>query len=150
MKKEDIIPVDQPTEKQLAKQTDSIREMFEKSAKFLGLRVPLSHKKIAQLVERLIKKNGFKESRIRMTLTRGENGYDFGEAKKPTFLIHAVRLKIEPKWVYESGVKVVTVKLERVMPLAKSVSLLPLVLGNRMKQGKNVYEAIFVGEDQYV
>jgi len=123
---------------------------LEKSAKRLGLKLPYEKIKIAKMIENLVKKNGTGELRIRVTLTRGVNNYDFGRCSKPTLLIHTVPLKIESVEIYRKGVDVITVNLERLAPEAKTISLLPLILANREMLKKKAYEALFVDAGGFV
>ncbi len=117
---------------------------LQRSADFLGLKIPYNLSELARLAEKTVALNGFKESRIRITLTRGENGYDFGSCEKPTLCIQVQELKAEPAAVYEHGVEVVTFAGVRNLPEAKTISLLPLILANRFLRQKKAYEAIFV------
>ncbi len=123
---------------------DNHLSRLEKSVKMLGLKIPYGREKIARMIEGLVKKNGPGELRIRITVTRGINNYDFGTCAKPTFLIHSAPLKQEPAWVYKKGVDVITVNYERMAPEAKTTSLLPLILANREMYKKKAYEAVFV------
>lgn len=123
---------------------DNHLNRLEKSAKILGLKIPYGRGKIAKMIEGLVKKNGPGELRIRITVTRGVNNYDFRTCSKPTFMIHAVLLKPEPAEVYKKGVDVITVNFERMAPEAKTISLLPLILANREMYKKKAYEAVFV------
>jgi branched-chain amino acid aminotransferase len=125
-------------------------ERLEKSAKVICLKIPYSKQKLAELVVKLIKKNGFKESRVRISLTRGQNGFDFLNAKKPTLLIVAEQLIPQPESVYKNGVTVVTVRAERFLPGVKSISLLPMVFAQQKAKKAKAYEGIFVDSKGFV
>lgn len=135
------------------------------SADTIGICLPCSFKALEEKVARLVKKNGFKESRIRITVTRGSRGFDFGSSCEKvggccleggcdgggaTLLIEAVALKEEPREVYEKGVSVVTVDCERVLPEVKSINLLPMIIGQRAAEDAGAYEALFVSESGFV
>ncbi len=119
-------------------------DRLEKSVKRMDLKMPCGKKKLSGLILELLKKNGFEESRIRITVTRGVNNYGFSGCKKPTLLIHAVPLKAEPKSVYMKGVDVITVHYERMAPEAKTISLLPLVLAHQEMDRQKAFEAVYV------
>ena len=53
----------------------------------------------------------------------------------------------EPDFVYERGVAVVTYRAARYMPEAKSLALLPMIVGRQIAAEKGVYEAIMIGPD---
>lgn len=119
-------------------------ERLERSAKRMKIRLPFKKKEIGEMVLKLVDKNEFKESRIRITVTRGTGSKGFSECKNPTLLIHAVPLKPEPKSVYENGVDVITVRLERMAPEAKTTSLLPMILAHQEIDRLGVFEALYV------
>ncbi len=114
------------------------------SAGMIGLSLPWSLKQIEAWINGTVVKNGFKESRIRVTVTRGENGFDFGPAKKPTICIQVQKLIEQPASVYKRGVKVVSFEGERLLPEAKTLNLLPMVLAQQFMLKKKAYEALFV------
>lgn len=114
------------------------------SARLIGLSVPWKDAEMKRWLARVIKKNGFKESRIRITVTRGSNHFDFEVARKPTLLIQVAKLVPEKIGVKKEGVKVVTVGFERVLADSKSVSLLPMVLAIREANKQNAYEGLFM------
>lgn len=116
---------------------------LEKSAKRLQLKLPFSKVKIVEMIEKLIKKNRYKEARIRVTITRGINK-GFSGCEKPTLFIHAVPLVSDPQNVYEKGVSAITVHYERMAPEAKTTSLLPMVLAHQEIDKRKVFEAIYV------
>ncbi len=119
-------------------------ERLERSAKRMKIKLPFKKKEIGEMVLKLVDKNKFKESRIRITVTRGVGSKGFSECKNPTLLIQSVELKPELKSVYEKGVDVITVKLERMAPEAKTTSLLPMILAHQEMDRLDVFEAFYV------
>ncbi len=120
---------------------------LKSSCNLIGIKLPWSAKQIGEWVSETVQRNGSKEARIRITITRGENGFDFVSCKKPTILIQAQVLMQQPDAVYKKGVAIVTFKAQRFLPEAKSISLLPMVMGKRYSKRKNAYEAVFVDDD---
>ncbi len=120
------------------------------SAARVSIFFPWENKQIAAWADKLVRMHGFKESRIRITVTRGENGFDFSGSKKPTILIQVAALKAEPVRIYRDGVKVVTMRGERILPETKSISLLPFVMARQETEKKKAYEALLVDEKGYV
>jgi branched-chain amino acid aminotransferase len=123
---------------------------LKKSAELLGLEFKISVSKIEGTIRKLIGMNGLKEARIRITLTRGNNDGDFTGFEKQTVLISVRELNGEEKHIYEKGVDVVTVGFTRMLPEAKTISLLPFILGQREAKKKRAFEAIFVDGDKFV
>ncbi|MBD3328574.1 hypothetical protein GF340_04685 [Candidatus Peregrinibacteria bacterium] len=123
----------------LRKSLRKMRITYEPDEKFL-------HEKILEL----IKKNKLREARIRITVTRGENKFVFDGAKNPTVLITVCEPdKVDSKLI-RKGVAVATMKVKRVLPGAKSISLLPMIMGKQYAADKQVYETVFVNEKSHV
>ncbi|MBI2463676.1 aminotransferase class IV [Candidatus Peregrinibacteria bacterium] len=93
-------------------------------------------------------KNGvfsnFPEFRIRLTVSRGVNHFDFLETKHPTICIAPELILHEPSAVYEKGVSAITFPIQRFLPEAKSLNYLPSVLARQAMVREGAYEAFFV------
>jgi branched-chain amino acid aminotransferase len=131
-------------------QVDEHLRRLRSSATMLKIGVPWDDRKLVSWLKRLCSLNGFGESRIRITVTRGINGMDFSGSKKPTILIQAVELKSVPRSAKMGGVKVITVNFKRLLPEAKTISLLPMILARQAIDKAKVYEAVFVDEGGHV
>lgn len=123
---------------------------FEASADLLQLKIPYEQAELRDLINQLIKKNGFKENRIKMILTRGVSGLDFDSPRNPTLLIYVNDLKEELKEVYENGVSAITVPFVRAIPEIKSLSLITTVRGRQEAKKKGAYEAFLLDHEGYV
>jgi len=121
---------------------------MRRSAKMTGLHIPWKDSELKKWIEETVKRNGFDESRIRVTVTRGVNNYAFSTCGEPTLVIQVKKLVPEP--VAAKGVKIVTIKMNRILPEAKSISLLPMILARRLADSKKAYECVFVDADGYV
>ncbi len=117
---------------------------MRRSAKMIGLDVPWTLEQMERWILEAVKRNGFRESRIRVTVTRGENGFDFGKAMKPTICIQVQKLVPQPGSVYQKGVDAVVFRGKRILPEAKTLNLLPMVMAQRFMKEHNAYEAFFV------
>jgi len=120
------------------------------SAGMIGLPLPWSLKQMGDWIKQTVRRNGFNESRIRVTVTRGENGFDFGPAIKPTICIQVRKFVKQPAEIYRRGASVVTFRAERLLPEAKTLSLLPMVLAHRFMKKKKAYEALLVDHKGFV
>lgn len=116
------------------------------SAKLLQLRIPLSKKEIESATNSLLERNNFspqKEARIRWTLTRGKNNFSFTDCSHPTFLITTKPLPEYSAEIRTNGVAVTTLPLQRILPQAKTTSLLSLTLGRQKAAAEKCFECIF-------
>lgn len=84
-------------------------------------------------------------SRVRLTITRGENDFDFTTSKKPTLTIIAEPIQIDPK-IYTEGVKVITFSTRRVEPQFKLLGVTGMAFARREVVKRNVFEALFVND----
>ena len=116
------------------------------SAKAIGIGIRFRELQIREQIYELIKKNKLREARVRVTLSRGSNGFNFGSAKSPTLLIQASKIKFPPRHLYEHGVSVVTFDIQRPMPKVKSTSMLSTVMAYKYAQKKRAYEALLVDD----
>lgn len=124
-------------------------QRFNRSAGVLGIKVPCHQQQIKMWIERLLVLNKLKDARIRISLSRGINGLDFLTCKKPTLLIQVEKLKIDPK-IYKNGIKALTIRLQRVWPEVKSISLIHLVKTHREADLKSGMEAIMIDDLGFV
>lgn len=125
-------------------QTDEHLCRLLRSAEMIGLDIPWSLKQMGSWIVQTVRKNGFEESRIRMTVTRGQNNFDFGKAKKPTICIQVQKLKPQPARIYSQGVPAVSYCVERTLPEAKTLNLLPMAMAQRFMLKHKAYEALMV------
>lgn len=115
---------------------------LERSGKRVELDLPISLEVLEKWVRKLVEKNGFQESRIRVTLTRG--------ISKPTLLIQSEKLHLQPESVYKNGIKTMMVYVERVAPEVKSISMLPMIIAQQCMKHSGAYEGLLIDNKRYV
>jgi len=109
---------------------------LRQSAKLLKMKIPLNNQEFKHHIERLIKKNRYKETRIRITVSRSG-----------TSLIEGTKLKVVKA---PNGVSAITFEGERSMPLAKSTNMMPSVLARIEAEKKKAYEALLIDRNGYL
>lgn len=117
---------------------------LSRSAKRLGLRVPVTAAQLERIILTLVKKNSFKQPIVRVLLTGGTTlrGIDF-DAKAPTFIVLLEELSQPPAAAYKTGVRVITHEYERQIPEAKTINYIAAVrLQPAMRKAKAA-EAIY-------
>lgn len=120
-------------------------ERFNRSARTIGINIPWTSKQIKNWVERLLVLNKLKNARIRISLSRGVNGLDFTSCKKPTLLIQAEKLNIDPK-IYKNGIAAVVIKSHRIWPEVKSIGLIHMIEAYRTLGLKSGMEGIMIDD----
>lgn len=83
------------------------------SAKRFGMKVPLSHKKITDIVNTLIKKNKAGTCAIRIVLTGGRARGLEGDKKNPTFAVLIESALPLPENLYNKGATLITAEFNR-------------------------------------
>jgi len=121
-------------------------ERVAKSANTMGIVLPWNDKKIARWLEETVKRNTLKSARVRITVTRGNNGFDFVTSKHPTLIITCEKLVIDPK-IYRDGVTAATMKMQRLMPEIKTVGLTSMIIAYRETAKTGDYEVFLVDTD---
>lgn len=114
---------------------EHLLRLFE-SARMRGWKLSWSPKELAQIIEKTVEKNGFKESRVRVTITPG--------TKQPTIFVWASSLEVLPPAAYSRGVSAITFPLERPFPQMKTTSMQPLLIARAEMMKKRAFEALLI------
>ena len=117
---------------------------LSRSAKLLGLRVPVKEEALEGIILALVKKNSFKQPIARVLLTGGTvlRGIDFNP-KKPTFIVLLEELSRPSKEEYKKGIRVITNEYERQIPEAKTINYIAAVRLQRAMRKAGAIEAIY-------
>jgi branched-chain amino acid aminotransferase len=117
--------------------------------RLISLTIPWSRQQLIDLTEETFRRNGGDSGRIRITVTRGEGAIPIlgSLSCKPNLIIFSTKLELYPESLYETGMKLIVIKHQRVYPQVKNLSFLPSVLGylESLKFGAN--EALFVDQE---
>lgn len=124
-------------------------ERLKKASNILKIPLLYSCVHLENYVKKLVKLNKLKDARIRITVSRGANGFSFEGAKKPTILIHSQELVINKK-IYKSGIAVQTCVLDRICHSIKTLSLIHMVLAHNFVHPKGAYEALLLDKNSFV
>lgn len=118
---------------------------FQNSAKTLDLKIPVSKQRAKLIIKKLLIKNKFKESYIRVVLTGGKvkNGMDYNK-NKPTFYIIINKVYEPPKLFYEKGVKLITHKYQRENFKTKTINYITGVKLNKFTKKQKANDILFV------
>lgn len=125
-------------------------QRFQRSARALNLKIPVSQKQIETIAKKLIIKNKIKkEASIRLVLTGGQTrdgiSYNYNE---PTFFILVSELHIYPPHIYQQGGKLITHEYQRDFPQAKTTNYITTVRNlDRMKKAKAI-EILYTSNNQ--
>ncbi len=122
---------------------------IKKSLKKLGLKLPWPMAVVNSWIQKIALINKYRLARVRLTVTRGCNYFNFSTCKKPTLVITAEPIKIDRE-IYNKGVSVLTLQTERILPEIKTLGLTAMILARRLLHSRKAFETIFVNKDGFV
>ncbi|MEK7636045.1 MAG: aminotransferase class IV [Patescibacteria group bacterium] len=120
-------------------------ERFQKSAKTLKLKVPFSKNDFIKITENLIRINNLlnKNAIIRTILTGGISFNAF-TAGNPNCYILIEKFVPLPRQIYEKGAKIITLKYQRHLPLAKTTNYIEPIRNDKLKKRNNALEIVYI------
>jgi branched-chain amino acid aminotransferase len=98
---------------------EHITRLYE-SAKAIWLTIPISADQMCAAVNESVKINKIEDGYIRLVVTRGAGtlGLDPNRCSNPQVIIIADAISLYPKELYENGLEIVTVSVQRMHPAA--------------------------------
>ncbi len=119
-------------------------DRFERSAKALGLRIPLSRARIAEILNELVKKNGYRRTNFRVILTGGpaEGGVNFNP-ETPTFYIVTEEHHRLPEETYTNGASLIRREHLRFLPEIKTINYINAVRLQPERKQAGAIEILF-------
>ncbi len=120
---------------------------IKKSADQIGITLPWNLDEIQKWSMQLADIHKEKDMRVRVTITRGEHGFDFSKnPSQPTLFITVEAIDI-PKSIYTKGVTAETQVLHRIMHGIKTLGLTHMIIAYRYAAQKKLYEIILIDKD---
>ncbi len=100
---------------------EHIRRLYE-SAKAIWLEIPMSPSEMCDAVNQSVQLNKIEDGYIRLVITRGAGtlGLDPNRCSNPQVIIIADAISLYPKELYEKGLEIITVSVQRNHPAALS------------------------------
>jgi len=132
-----------------------------KSARIIGFNIPITKDEMKDAIKQTVEanythnnnnhaQNTSAEYRVRVTVSRGEGDIALVTECKPNIVIQVTELKKSAPEIYERGVSVITVKLERPLPEAKTTNCMMQVVAKEKANLVNAYEALLVNNENEV
>ncbi len=100
---------------------EHIERLYE-SARAIWLEIPMAQDAMCEAVNELVRINKIEDGYIRLVVTRGAGtlGLDPNRCSNPQVIIIADVISLYPKELYEKGLEIVTVSVQRMSPAALS------------------------------
>lgn len=120
-------------------------QRLENSAKNIGLALKHSNAEICAIVEETVRKNSHhNESNIRIVYTGGISADGVTPEGNGILMVMVTPKHVLPDWWYSEGAKIITVEIERFIPLAKSTNYLTAVYALQQAKDQQAVEAVYV------
>ena len=120
-------------------------QRLKKSAKIIALKLPKFN--IENIIQKLVKINNLQKARIRITVTRGENNFQFNSSPHPTILITTVPL-LEHN--LRLSRKTCTLKIENPHHRVKSIQLFATIQAKQKMTKLNCSECFFLNQNNEI
>ncbi len=120
-------------------------ERLENSAKHIGMKLNHTNDEICEIVEETIKKNPqHDESNVRIVYTGGVSSDGITPEGNGKLMVMVTPRHVLPDWWYTDGTKIITNKMERFIPGAKSTNYLNAVFALNMAHDQDAIESIYI------
>lgn len=117
---------------------------LERSAKLIDLQLPKSKGEIMAIVDKLLKKNRFKEAAIRIYVTGGTTANGITrDYKKNSLIILITEFQELPSALFKEGMKLITTDYQRDNPAAKTLEYSHIVGLQHKKEKAGAFEILY-------
>lgn len=126
---------------------------MKKSLTSLGIILPkycATKEKMQDIMREVIEKNNVPRARVRITVSRGENNFDFSSSPYPTILISLSSFPKYPEKIFSQGIAISTFTQSRPTPEIKSTNFIASILGRRTLLGTKNFEAVFLSPQGFI
>lgn len=121
-----------------------------RSAAIIELTIPYQREFLAQIVREVIARNSYQHATIRILVTGGESEDTILPSGQPVLAILITPLKERDMQRFARGIKLVTVRLQRAEPEAKTTSYFTAIRALKEAQRHNASDALFVNAQEHV
>jgi branched-chain amino acid aminotransferase len=120
------------------------------SAELIALEIPFTRDFVAETVQNVIARNSYKHANIRLLVTGGRSEDGILPASKPTLAVLITELPERDMQRFEHGVKLITTRLQRSFPEAKTSSYMTAVQALKDAARHGASDALYVNEQDQV
>jgi branched-chain amino acid aminotransferase len=129
---------------------DEHLERLYRSAEIIELTVPYTHEFIASVIHDAVERNTYKHAMVRILVTGGESEDGVLPAAQPTLAVLMTPLGERDMERFARGIKLITTRLLRALPEAKSSSYLTAIRALKDAARRDASDALFVNEQEHV
>ena len=128
---------------------DHIKRL-QNSARLIGLACPWSSSEIIDITLQTIARNDYPEANIRLLITGGDSEDSISPGQQPRLVVTVGPVKRFPEQWYRDGVKIITARLNRYIPGAKSIDYIRAIVTLNDARAVGAVESVYVDIDDHV
>ncbi len=121
-----------------------------RSAKLIEMEIPWTNEQIAEVVREIIARNTYRHAAIRLLVTGGESDDGILPSGKPLLAVLITPLGERDMERFAKGCKLITTKLQRISPEAKTANYIAAVRALKEAVRRDAADALFVNERENV
>ncbi len=125
-------------------------QRLRRSAELIGLSFPWPESEISKIVVETVGRNVYEEANIRLVVTGGDSPDSITPCGKSRLLVLVTEVAPLPAEWYANGVKVVTARVNRYIPEAKSTNYVNAVIALQKARKKEAIESLYVDDNGFV
>lgn len=125
-------------------------ERLQNSSKLIGLSLPWSTEEIEAIAQATLGHNNLPEANIRIVVTGGSSVDFITPPKRPSLMVIVTPVSEYPRDYYEQGVKVITVRAERIVPTAKTLNYISAITALQQAKQVDAVDALYVNQQDCV
>ena len=129
---------------------DEHLERLYRSAIMIDMEIPWSSKQVADIVRAIIARNAYQNASIRLLVTGGESEDGILPSSNPLLVVMITPLGERDMEQFSRGSKLITTKLQRISPEAKTANYIAAVRALKEASRRNAADALFVNEREHV
>ncbi len=129
---------------------DEHLQRLYRSAILIEMEIPWSSKQIASVVREVIARNTYQHAAIRLLVTGGESEDGILPSGKPLLAVLITPLGERDMERFAKGCKLITTKLQRISPEAKTANYIAAVRALKEAVRRDAADALFVNERDHV
>ena len=121
-----------------------------RSARLIEMEIPWSSEQITEVVGEIIARNTYRHAAIRLLITGGESEDRNLPSGKPLLVVMITPLGERDMERFAQGCKLITTKLQRISPEAKTANYIAAVRALKEAVRRGAADALFVNERDHV
>jgi branched-chain amino acid aminotransferase len=129
---------------------DAHLQRLRNSAALIGLDCHWSKEELSDIVDRTLARNRYPESNIRLLITGGDSEDSISPGRHPRLLVMVRPITTHPDIWYEQGAKIITARLNRYIPGAKSTDYIRAIVTLKDAEAAGAIESVYVNKNDHV